>query len=716
MRGTPDTALVRAAQGGDERALAAVAAGAMPLVYNVVGKALGGGPDVDDVVQETMLRVVRGIGGLRDPERFRAWVISIAYRQMQDRERALRAAAALGPLVEDAAQWPDPVGDVVDSAMFRLHLAGERREAAEAGRWLSVDDQQVLRLWWQEVAGRLTRAELARQLGLSAAHAAVRVQRTKAQFAVARTLWRAWHARPRCPQLAAAAANLDGPSDPRWLKRLSRHVRRCEACGAYEAGLIPAEHLITGANVAPVLAALGGVAATGKAAAPAFWLWDLLQRGFRYVAAHALPASAVAAVGATTAIVYAVLYQPYDGGAEVAAPPPAASPSTPAAAPTAAPASPTPPTRAPGGGFAGVATADYYVAPDGSDANPGSLDRPFGTVGKAASVVRPGQTIALRAGVHRPTRPVEITRSGSAGARIVLSNYRDERPVIDAAGLPAGASYVTHRASYWTVQGLEVRRAPGHAYLCVSCRDNVFRALSIHDNGRTGLLLRDRGTSDNLVVDSDFFANHDAGTHGEFADGLGIEYGAGQGNAVRGCRLYGNADDGLGLHEFASPVTIETTWSFGNGINRWRFDPFDGDGYGFKLGGGVPAPPVAHVITGSAAWDNAGYGFTESGNAGALVVRNNTAFRNGKTGFAFEMSVATLRQNLAVDNARDVQLGGGVAAADNSWNQTGWTGSAVLTGDSTSALAPRAPDGGLPRTAFLTNTRNPRIGASMTPG
>ncbi|TDB81953.1 sigma-70 family RNA polymerase sigma factor [Micromonospora sp. KC721] len=717
------TALITAARAGDEQAVAAVVAEAMPLVYNLVGKALSGSPDTDDVVQETMLRVVRGISGLKDPERFRAWVISIAYRQIQDRGRSVRAAAALGPLTDDVSDLPDPSGDLADSTLFRLHLASERREAYEASRWLSPEDQRVLTLWWQEVAGTLTRAELSRQLGLNPAHAAVRVQRVKAQLALARTLLRAWRASPRCDGLTVAAKRLAGPSGPRWLSRLGRHVRGCDRCRAHERELIPAEHLLSGANLAPALAALaastGATGALGGVASP---LVDLLQRTGRYLLAKLVPVGGLVTASAATVFVAAVHHTPDTSNGEGYAPPPAATaPSssrtaTPAVAPSAVAPTAGTPAAAAADGFRGVTTATYFVAPDGSDDNPGGLDRPFATVTKAVSVVRPGETVALRGGRYRPTRPVEITTSGTPEQRIIISNYRSERPVIDASGLPGKTSFVTQRASYWVVQGLEISGAPGHAYLCRSCRRSVFRALSLHDNGRTALLLRDNGTVGNLVVDSDFFHNRDPDTHGETGDGLGIEYGSGADNVVRGCRFYENADDGMGLHEFTSAVRIERSWSFGNGVNRWGLEPFDGDGYGFKLGGGDPAPAVNHSITDSAAWDNAGYGFTESSNAGALSVRGNTAFRNGEAGFAFELSAALLHNNLAVDNGDDARIGGRVNAADNSWDQPGWSAAALVTANPASALAPRARDGSLPRTVFLTNTKDKRIGAAMNPG
>src|SRR3982751_196055 len=75
--------LVRDAQAGRSQPLDELVAEHLPLVYNIVGRALAGHPDVDDVVQETMLRAIRGLPGLREPDRFRSWLVAIAYRQIQ---------------------------------------------------------------------------------------------------------------------------------------------------------------------------------------------------------------------------------------------------------------------------------------------------------------------------------------------------------------------------------------------------------------------------------------------------------------------------------------------------------------------------------------------------------------------------------------------------------------------------------------------------------
>ncbi|WP_039933773.1 RNA polymerase sigma factor [Streptomyces viridochromogenes] len=57
---------VTAAQSGDRQALDEPVTGWLPLVYNIVGRAPNGHADVDDIVQETMLRAVGNLGSPRD--------------------------------------------------------------------------------------------------------------------------------------------------------------------------------------------------------------------------------------------------------------------------------------------------------------------------------------------------------------------------------------------------------------------------------------------------------------------------------------------------------------------------------------------------------------------------------------------------------------------------------------------------------------------------
>jgi hypothetical protein len=75
----------------------------------------------------------------------------------------------------------------------------------------------------------------------------------------------------------------------------------------------------------------------------------------------------------------------------------------------------------------------YYVAPTGDDDNPGTLEKPFGSLKRAQDAVRqkPGR-VWLRGGTYYLTQPLIFTTidSGTKAVPVVYQAYRDERPVI----------------------------------------------------------------------------------------------------------------------------------------------------------------------------------------------------------------------------------------------------------------------------------------------
>jgi RNA polymerase sigma factor (sigma-70 family) len=678
--------LVRQAQAGEPGALAELLAAHLPLLHNVIGRALNGGPDVDDLVQDTVLQVIRGLPALREPERFRSWVVSIAYRQVQQHQRSRREAGPAGP---EAFDLPDPSADFAERTVSELLLSGQRRELAQATRWLEPQHRRLLALWWQEAGGELTRAELAEVLGVAPRHAAVRLQRMRRRLDAARIVVRALQAVERCPGLDDVVRNWDGGTGPVWRKRLFRHVRDCRRCARHEQGLVPPEQLLHGlsALALPVTAMIGLRSAldagSRTAAGPSAAAGSLGPAGTGVLtrAAQLLPGKLVAAVAVVVAvggIGYVVDYSPGPDRTTVTIVNP-------------------PPTPV----LTGVSTADFYVAPGGSDQADGSRRHPYATLAQAVSVVRPGQTIALRGGDYRLTAAVTIGTSGTAGHRITVSNYRNEHPVIDASGVPSATWAITQQADYWTVQGLELKNSASHAYVCLACRYDVFQRLSIHDNVESSLTLRNDGTIGNQVLDSDFYGNHDPADTGEGGIGLGIKFGYGTGNVVRGNRAFDNADDGFNFGSFSSPVTVEGNWAYGNGVNRWNVAGWRSNGNGFTFGGGSPPAVAAHIVHNNAAWDNQHDGFSDQRNTAALEFGNNTAFRNGAVGFDLPYAAAALLGNVAVGNASPVAPGPAGDGSGNSWNGGAWPAGRFASADPAVAQGARRPDGSLPRTSYL---------------
>ncbi|MEV4613559.1 sigma-70 family RNA polymerase sigma factor [Kitasatospora sp. NPDC049258] len=231
---------VTAAQTGDPAALDRITAAFLPLVYKVVGREMDGHGDVDDVVQETMVRVVTRLGTLREPRSFRSWLVAVALNEVRRRWSSQQQAVAP---VEPDDHLPDPAADFVDLTILRLGLLDAHRELTEASRWLDEDDRRLLTLWRLESQGELRRPELAQLMQISPCHVGVRIQRLKTRLTASRAVVRALAASPGCTGLAATTAGWDGALTPLWRKRTARHVRSCAPCSGNHGDLLPVEVL-----------------------------------------------------------------------------------------------------------------------------------------------------------------------------------------------------------------------------------------------------------------------------------------------------------------------------------------------------------------------------------------------------------------------------------------------------------------------------------------
>lgn len=106
-----DEPLVAAALGGDPGAFATLAVAARPRMTAVVARMLGDGDEVEDVVQDALLRGFLGLSQLRDASRVTSWLCGIAVNvaKMRLRRRATerRALAAVGAAAAEPASEPD---------------------------------------------------------------------------------------------------------------------------------------------------------------------------------------------------------------------------------------------------------------------------------------------------------------------------------------------------------------------------------------------------------------------------------------------------------------------------------------------------------------------------------------------------------------------------------------------------------------------------------
>jgi len=172
-------------------------------------------------------------------------------------------------------------------------------------------------------------------------------------------------------------------------------------------------------------------------------------------------------------------------------------------------------------GLVGASAADYYVSPQGNDANSGSATQPLRTITRAYSLATAGTTIIVLPGVYTDYTSnwgLRLGKSGTASSPITLKSQVRGGAIIDGqnAGDRNVAIYLD--GSYNIVDGFEIRGGPlggltiwgnynqilnnkihhngtlassstlgqDGVYSSQDTRNNVYQANTIYDNGRTG--------------------------------------------------------------------------------------------------------------------------------------------------------------------------------------------------------------------------------------
>ncbi|MEM1054494.1 MAG: RNA polymerase sigma factor [Bacteroidota bacterium] len=79
-----DPQAVARAQGGDEPAREALFGAIEPVLRSFFYARIGRSPDADDLIQNALIRVHRGLGALENPARLKAFALKAALYELQD--------------------------------------------------------------------------------------------------------------------------------------------------------------------------------------------------------------------------------------------------------------------------------------------------------------------------------------------------------------------------------------------------------------------------------------------------------------------------------------------------------------------------------------------------------------------------------------------------------------------------------------------------------
>ncbi len=347
------------------------------------------------------------------------------------------------------------------------------------------------------------------------------------------------------------------------------------------------------------------------------------------------------------------------------------------------------------------AQRSYYVDPNGSPLGSGTESSPLNTIAAAVQRAAAGDTIWVHGGTYASST-LRISKSGADGAYLHIWAVPGETPVLDFTGANKGI-HIT--ASYLHLKGLTAQNAGDNGiYLTGAAASyNIVEQMATRYNGDSGFQM-DHGAAHNLILNVDSYENYDASNHGENADGFAVKFGVGAGNVLRGCRAWGNSDDGYDFWSDDDPdqqgVLIEGNWAFHNGFNIWGDTSYQGDSNGFKLGHG----PGAHTLIRNLAWDHRTHGFDVNGNESGVTLYHNTAYLNRGVNYNFdddpnetELGPYVLRNNVSL--GASVRMDDSVTEEEaNSWNSSVDRASNAdfVSRDDTGADGPRQPDGSLP--------------------
>lgn len=183
MTPSRDALAVRRVLEGDTEAFEVLVRAHQEHLFRLLSRHLPSG-EVAETAQEAFLDAYQNLSKLRDPERFKAWLSSIALRRSADfwRENAKRAERGVDFSSPEELAWLEEV--MVEDSSRRFEELTERREAAglvgTLMEELNPEDRIAVELFYAE---EYDVAEIAEMLGWGESKVKVRLHRARKKMA-----------------------------------------------------------------------------------------------------------------------------------------------------------------------------------------------------------------------------------------------------------------------------------------------------------------------------------------------------------------------------------------------------------------------------------------------------------------------------------------------------------------------------------------------------
>jgi RNA polymerase sigma factor (sigma-70 family) len=229
IRVLSDAELARAAAAGDRLALGAIYHRYAARLHDYCVGMVRDHHTAADCVQDVFCIAAADMHKLREPDKLRPWLYTIARHAALRTLRERRREPAFDEVPDTASVGPGPFTLTARNELARLIDA--------AARGLSDRDREVLELAYRR---GLAGPELAKALGVSHDCAKKLLQRLRQTFerSLGALLVARQAAQHSCPSLVAALSDWDGQFTVLIRKRIARHIESCSTCDDYQGSLV----------------------------------------------------------------------------------------------------------------------------------------------------------------------------------------------------------------------------------------------------------------------------------------------------------------------------------------------------------------------------------------------------------------------------------------------------------------------------------------------
>lgn len=227
-----------------------------PEIHDFLARTVHDPGVAEDLTQNTFIRLIERGDTVREEEKLRPWLFTVAHNLAVTHVTRRRPADPIEAAFAIASGEKGPEEEAIASAAARL--------VWDAARCMEPRQYAVLDL---TVRRGFSVAEVAEVLEISPAHAAVVVHRAREALGQAIRLLVVVRQRRHCARLAELVPEGTEVLSPTLRASVDRHMRRCEACKEVGERLTEPAELLAGLPLLPLPAALGAHALLGHGAA-----------------------------------------------------------------------------------------------------------------------------------------------------------------------------------------------------------------------------------------------------------------------------------------------------------------------------------------------------------------------------------------------------------------------------------------------------------------